>query len=209
MSWGFYFNMEKLALNTAQKHITNMSDNNYLDDIFLDESCLLNNLENGFVALTQLSCYFESFLNTIINSCMNYGGEILLKCSIEEKAEIIFIHYQKDWSHIKSLHFWASYRTATKIRNEMIHFKKTYIGFGSGIPKFKLGNVDVATYFTKSNIQKIYNHYIELCKAIAQSLNLSIYEDIDVFECEGRDGLTNYIFDPKKIEIDSTRFNHE
>lgn len=209
MAWGFYFNMEKLTLDIAQKHIFNMSENNFIDDTFLDEKSLLNNLENGFVALTQLTCYFESFLNTIINSCMHYEGDVLLKCSIEEKVEMIFMHYKKDWQHIKSLHFWSSYRTATRVRNEMIHFKKTYIGFGSGIPNFKLGKVEVATYFTKSNIQTIYSHYIELCKTIASSLELSIFDDIDIFECDGRDGLTNYIFDPEEIDLDYTRFDHE
>lgn len=207
MAWGFYFNMEKLTLRIAENHISAMSENNFHDDIFLDENLLLNNLENGFVALTQLSCYFECFLNTIINSCMHYEGKVLLKCSIEEKAEIIFIHYKKNWHYIKSLHFWSSYHTATRVRNEMIHFKKTYIGDGTGIPNFKIGNVDVATYFTKQNIQTIYLHCIELCKAIANELELSIFEDISIFECDSRDGLINYIYDSKEIEIDPTRTN--
>lgn len=147
MAFGFFFNMEKLSLIIAENHINNMTNNNYEDDVFLDSKNLLINLENGFVALTQLNCYFESFLNTIINSCMNYDGEIILKCSIEEKLEIIFMHYEK-----------------------------TYEG------------------------------YVSLCHEIAQVLGLKIFDKVDVFECDGRDGLTNYVFDAKYTNVDESRF---
>lgn len=206
MAFGFFFNMEKLSLIIAENHIHNMTNNNYEDDVFLDSRNLLINLENGFVALTQLNCYFESFLNTIINSCMHYDGEIILKCSIEEKLEIIFMHYERSYARIKSLHCWELYRTATSVRNEMIHFKKTYIGEGSWIPNFKLGKVFVAEYFTKDNIMKTYEGYVYLCHEIANVLGLEIFDKVDVFECDGRDGLTNYVFDVKYTNIDETRF---
>jgi len=50
-------------------------------------------MKNGFVIITQLNVFFESFLNTILSSCMEYNGEKLLKCSIDEKIEMI--HYKK------------------------------------------------------------------------------------------------------------------
>lgn len=206
MAWGYFFNMEKLALTIAENHIKNMTNDNYTDDVFLSSEKLLVNLENGFVALTQLSCYFESFLNTIINSCIHYEGNSLLKCSIEEKIEIIFMHYGKNFADIKSLHCWELYRIGTSVRNEMIHFKKTYIGDGSGIPNFKLGKVCIADYFTKTCITETYNGYVSLCKVIAQTLGLNIFEEIDVFECDGRDGLTNYVYDGTDIDIDQSRF---
>lgn len=208
MSWSFYFNMEKLALNIAESHINNMTNDNYWeeDDVFLDGEKLLVNIGNGFVALTQLSCYFESFLNTIINSCMHYEGEVLLKCSYEEKLDIIFMHYKTDYTSIKGKHCWQLYRTATSVRNEMIHFKETYIGDGSSIPNFKIGKVYVAEYFTKNSITETYNGYISLCKEIAQAIGLKIFDRIDVFECDGRDGLTNYVYDETEIDIDETRF---
>ena len=181
MAWGFFFNMEKLSLSIAENHIKKMTNDNYYDDASLDSNKILNNLENGFVAITQLSCYFESFLNTIINSCMNYDGDILLKCSIDEKIDIIFMHYKKDFSNIKSMNCWALYRTATRVRNEMIHFKRTYIGDGSGIPDFIIGKVNIADYFTQNSINKTFNGYICLCKMIAETLGLKIFEKIDVF----------------------------
>ena len=104
MAFGFYMNMERLSINIAQRHVDLMTNDNIdtENDPFLDEKKLLNNIENGFVAITQMSCYIESFLNTIINSCIGYDDEILLKCSIKEKIDIIFLHYGKCFKNIKS-----------------------------------------------------------------------------------------------------------
>ena len=152
MAFGFYMNMEKLSINIAQKHIDLMTDDNVdvVNDPFLDENKLLNNIENGFVVITQMSCYIESFLNTIINSCIGYDDETLLKCSIKEKIDIIFLHYGKSFNGIKSKHCWEQFSKTTKVRNGMIHFKKTYVGDGTGIPNFQLCGEKVADFFTKT-----------------------------------------------------------
>lgn len=160
MAWGYFMNMEKLSLLIAEKHITLMTEDNYYDSIFLDDKKLLNNIENGFVAITQLNTYFESFLNTIIDYCIGYNGDALLKCSIQEKIDIIFMHYQKDWDSIKSKTEWETHKKVTRVRNDMVHFKKTFIGDSTGTPNFKLGGEDVAKFFTKSNINKMYNKYV-------------------------------------------------
>ena len=207
MAWGIYFNMEKLAITIAQKHIQNMTSNNFLDDCFLDDEKLLNNLENGFVAITQLSCLIESFLNTIINSCIGYDNDTLLKCSIDEKIEIIYMHYGKDFSTIKSQNPWATYRKITKVRNSMIHFKKTYIGDGSGTPDFILGGESAANFFTKQNLEKALSDLINLTHLIANSIGLKIFENINIIECNGRDGLVNYVYNENAIEIDESRFD--
>lgn len=206
MAFGYFMNMEKLSLVIAEKHILFMTDDNYEDDIFLNMEKLINNIENGFVVITQLGCYFESFLNTIINACMNYNGEILLRCSVEEKIDFIFMYYQKNWADIKGQNSWAVYKKATKVRNEMIHFKKTYIGDGTGIPNFKLGGQGVAEFFTKPNMEMVKNGYIDLSELIAKNLNLKIFTNIDVFESDGRDGLVNYVYDEVITNIDESRF---
>lgn len=207
MAFGYFMNMEKLSLTIAEKHVLHMTNNNYIDDCFLDTDKLVNNLENGFVAITQLSCFFESFLNTIINACMNYDGEALLKCSVDEKIDIIFMHYQKDWNNIKGQNPWQIYKSTNRVRNEMIHFKKNHIGFGSGIPNFNLGGQRVAEFFTKGNMEKVYKGYIQLTELIAMELGLSIFKQINIFEGDGRDGLVNYVYDNEEIDIDQTRFN--
>ena len=206
MSFGYFMNMEKLSLTIAEKHISYMTDDNYEDDVFLDVEKLTNNIENGFVVITQLSCYFESFLNTIINACMNYDGETLLKCSVEEKIDLIFMHYQKDWAVVKGKNPWSIYKKTTRVRNEMIHFKKTYITDGTGLPNFELGKQRVAEFFTKKNMEVVQNGYINLTELIAATLGLKIFKEIDIFECDGRDGLVNYVYDDDNIDIDESRF---
>lgn len=209
MAFGYFMNMEKLSLTIAEKHVLHMTNNNYVDDCFLDTDKFVNNLENGFVVITQLSCFFESFLNTIINACINYEGETLLKCSVDEKIDIIFMHYQKNWNSIKGQNPWKIYKSTNKVRNEMIHFKKTHIGFGSGIPNFNLGGQRVAEFFTKDNMEKVYKGYVELAELIATALGLSIFKQINIFECDGRDGLVNYVCDANEIiDIDQTRFEY-
>lgn len=206
MAFGYFMNMEKLSLRIVDNHLLYMTDNNYGDDVFLKMDELTNNIENGFVIITQLSCFFESFLNTIINACIDYNGELLLKCSIEEKIDLIFMHYKKDWDVVKGQNPWSIYKKTTRVRNEMIHFKKTYIGDGSGIPNFKLGGQWVADFFTKKNMAEMRNGYLRLTELIVASLGLCISKDIDIFECDGRDELVNYVYDEKTINIDESRY---
>lgn len=206
MAFGYFMNMEKLSLTIVDNHLLYMTNNNYEDDVFLKMDELTNNIENGFVIITQLSCFFESFLNTIINACIDYNGELLLKCSVEEKVELVFMHYKKDWDVIKGQNSWSIYKKTTRVRNEMIHFKKTYIGDGSGIPNFKLGGQWVADFFTKKNMTEMRNGYLRLTELIVASLGLCIFKDIDIFECDGRDGLVNYVYNEKTINIDESRY---
>lgn len=208
MAFSFYLNTEKLTLEIAQQHIECMTDQNHavfdgvIDDIYIDDVAFKNNLANGFVAITQLSCFFESFLNTILNSCINYSGEDLLKCNTNEKIELIFLYYNKDFTPIKSTHNYEVYRITTKVRNELIHFKNTYIGDSSGLFNFELcKNIKVGDYFTKRNLSNIYENYIDLSKAIANALGLLIYDDVDIFACDGRDMLINYVMNSNDINI--------
>lgn len=84
----------------------------------------------------------------------------------------------------------------------MIHFKKTYIGDDSGIPNFMLGWQWLADFFTKKNMAEMRNGYLRLTELIVVSLGLCIFKDIDIFECDGRDGLVNYVYDEKTINVD-------
>lgn len=206
MAFSYFMNMEKLSLSIAEKHIKFMTDNNFEDDIVLNDEVLINNLENGFVVITQLSCYLESFLNTIINACMLYSGDVLLKCSVEEKMDLIFMYYQKDWAGIKGDNVWAIHKKTTKVRNGMIHYKRNYVGDGTGIPGFSFEGQEVAEFFTKSNMEKMKQGYVKLAEIIANELGLKIYPGIEIFACDGRDGLVNYVYDPSMIEVDEERF---
>lgn len=61
MAFDFFMNMEKLSLTIAEKHVLYMTNDNYMDSCFLDTEKLVNNLENGFVVITQLSCFLKVF----------------------------------------------------------------------------------------------------------------------------------------------------
>lgn len=206
MAFGYYMNMERIALDIAREHIENMTDDNMEDDVFLDENKLKNNIKNGFIVITQLITFIESYLNTILNTCIKYTGKDLLKTSIAEKIEIIFLYYKKDISVIKSLDYWECFRKISKVRNEMIHYKITDIGIGTGIPNFSVANVEIKSFFTKQNMQESINKIILLGDSIANELNLYTFHNINIFECDGRDGLVNYVYDKNLIEIDESRF---
>lgn len=206
MAFGFFMNMERLALDIAKDHVAKMTNDNMWDDVFLDDDKLMNNIKNGFVVITELSTFIESFLNTIINNCMEYKGEILLKCSIDEKLDIIFMHYKKDWSKIKGQHSWEAFKKVTKVRNEMIHFKKTYIGHGSGIPNFNIAGIGIKDFFTKDNMNDAIKQCIKLGDLIALELGLEVIHNIEIFECDAKDGIVNYVHNKKvKDSKDNSR----
>ena len=88
----------------------------------------------------------------------------------------------------------------------MIHFKKTYIGDGSWIPNFSIANIEAKTFFTQSYMEDSISQIILLGDIIAKELNLNTFHNINVFECDGRDGLVNYVYDKNMIDIDESRF---
>mgnify|MGYP004503363081 FL=1 len=90
----------------------------------------------------------------------------------------------------------------------MIHFKRTYIGDGTGIPDFEIGGQKVSEFFTQPNMKLLTEKHIELAKLIADALELSIYEEGNIFGCDGRDGLVNYVYDKNMIDVDETRFEN-
>lgn len=90
----------------------------------------------------------------------------------------------------------------------MIHFKRTYIGDGTWIPDFEIGEQKVSGFFTRSNMKLLTGKHIELAELIADALELSIYEEGNIFECDGRDRLVNYVYDKNMIDVDETRFEN-
>lgn len=206
MAFGYYFNMEKLSITIAEKHLKNMTNDNYANEESLCYKKLINNMENGFVIITQLNCFFESFINTIVNICMGCSSDEFLKSNINKKIDEISSFYKKDFSNIKNKPFWETYRTTTKVRNEMIHYKKQYVGHSGEIPNFEIGKQQIGEFFTKKTMEKIMSDYQQLAKAIADTVGLKIFDKIDVIECDGRDGLVNYVYCDDNITIDESRF---
>ena len=210
MAVSFYMNMERISLDIDNEHLNYMLNDNIcenVDETIIDLEKMKTNIKNGFIIITQLNVFVESFLNTILNNCIKYDSKSLLKSSVEEKIEIIFIYYRKDVTYIKSNNYWRVFKEITKMRNEMIHFKGANINDGLYISDFSIGNICVKNFFTKEHMKYLIEQVILLGELIASHLDLKIFKDVNVFECDGRDGLVNYVYDYKQIEIDSSRFD--
>ena len=206
MAFEYFMNMERISIDIAKEHLEKMTNDNMEDDVFLYEDKLKNNIKNGFIIITQLITFIECYLNTILNTCVEYSGKDLLKVSIDEKLEIIFLYYKKDFTKIKSMHYWECFRKILRVRNEMIHYKISSIGMGTGIPNFQFAGIEVKSFFTKQYMQEAIDKIITLGDLIANELNLQTFHKINIFECDGRDELVNYVYDAEKIEIDESRF---
>ena len=193
MSCGCYMNMEIIALDIAKEHISKMEDN-ILDDEckeFLDLKKLENNIKNGFVAITQFKVFIESLLNTIIN--LKSEVVSLDIDNIFEKMKYVCSIYDKDYVIIVKTKLWKNFREINTLRNNMIHYKNSFIYDGTAIYDFEIGTVKVKDYFTKSNFENLYTSVIKLGNLIAKTLNLTVRNHISVFECDGKDGVIGYI----------------
>lgn len=203
MSVGFYMNMEKMSLNIVKEHLQYMTNDNILkgfEDLkYLDQEKLEANIKNGFIIITQLSIFIESFLNTILNNCVKYESENILKSKIEEKLEIIFLYYRKELITVRSNNYWKIFKEMTSVRNEMIHFKGVEIDDGLGLFDFKIKNISVNCYFTKGNMENLIDKIIKLSELIAEQLDLKIFSDINIFQCDAKDGIGYYVYENDMI----------
>lgn len=207
MACGYYMNMERIAVEIAMEHIElmeeNIQDENFVE--FLDLDKVAKNIKNGFVIISQSITFIESFFNTIINKCMMQNTDLLLKMSIEEKLEVVCLYYKKNSLEIKGTHYWEMFRKMSKIRNELVHFKRSYICECTAIQDFNIANISVKEFFIKSNMKKALKQIIDLGGRIANVLDLKVRSDIGIIECDARDGLVSYVYDAKMIDIDANR----
>lgn len=182
MAFKYYLNMEQLMLDAAKEHISNMSDNNCKEDTFLDYDKISNNLKNGFIVITMLISFIESFLNSIIYLYIDEKAD--LRKDINEKMKIIFDYYEKDKRCITKTTLWMKYKETANVRNELIHFKKCFMAYGGDIPDVNIGGKLIGEYFIKSEMMKIYDNHKMLAKMIANELGLQVFNDVKIFQCD-------------------------
>lgn len=129
MSFGYYMNIEKLAIEVAEEHIKLMEENIQDEKCsdFLNLEKMINNIKNGFVIIVQEITFMEGFLNTIIHNCMNNNSNLFLRMSIEEKVDLICLYYRIKPFEVKSIHYWETFKKINKVRNELVHFKKVLL----------------------------------------------------------------------------------
>ncbi len=202
MAFYYFMNMERLSMDIIQDHLDRMTETNIGDDDpFMDGPMFENNLKNGYVVVQQLTVLFESFLNSILAYCVKYRGEVLLKSSIDEKLEIIFMHFKKDFAVIKGNNLWSVCRKNSQIRNEFVHYKRNLLGVTGGIPSFSFAKTDIGSYFTRGSLQKVYAAHIALTDLIAAELGLIIDKDVSIFSNTGMGENLHYI-NPESDDYD-------
>jgi len=128
MAYVNFMNIEVLALEIADEHINKMTEyNRYTDENGMDWGCdieaLRHNLKNGWIAVLMLSSYVESVINTILRDCVNYSGERLLKISLEDKIEILYLYFKIDMSSLKNENSWNIFKKINHLRNELVYYK--------------------------------------------------------------------------------------
>ena len=200
MAVEYYMNMERLTLDIANEHLKNMTNDNMEDDIWLNKETLENNIKNGFIIVTQLITFIDSFLNTILSNCMQCNKLNILRKNIDEKINIIFSYYKKDFSPIKEQDCWQGFDKIRSIRNNLIHYKKTNIGMGTGIPDFSFSKIESSILFTFTYMEQFINHTVTLSELIANTLNLEIYKDASIFACDAKGDNVKYVYDKNSYE---------
>ena len=195
MAFSYYLNMETMSLENAMEHVEKMTNSNTVDydECICDDEKLENNLKNGWIVAVSMCNYFESFLNTILRDCIHYNKENLMKLNIEDKIEIIYLYYKKDFSNTKSKDEWAKFKELNRIRNNLIHYKVNFLGYGTIIPPKWENKLDGIDIFTKEKMLDFINKICGLAKEIAQDLELIINNKVSTIICDGKDVNVSYV----------------
>ena len=203
-----YLNVEPLSLMIAEEMAEKMTNENSYDGLLLEEE-LLHNMKYGFIVVTHLMTFLESFLNTILNRCLGIDEEAVLHKNIEEKFKFLCGTYKKDIREIKNIRTYQTYKRIRRVRNEMIHYKRSYIGESTQLPRIMFGNSYVDTVFTQKEMKRCIDDFVKLADGIADLFGLKTYHNIPIIACDGMDGLVNYVYDPESVDIDPFRDTYD
>ncbi len=195
MAFRFVLNMELLSLSIAKTCITSMTDSNYDDSQSRkeelpvpDDQALINNLSLGFVAITMLNCYYESFLNSILRDHLGFSANgSVLKGSEGEKLEIIFNGNESALERIKADVDWRDAHRIFKLRNHLVHFKNNVSADYSSYPpidSWKVGGETLGDFFRKSKMETGLAAVQQLVANIASALGLVLGDSNDPIICD-------------------------
>ncbi len=178
MSHGTYVNLELITMEIIEEQIKLMNARNYKElyegEPDYDLEILLNNYKRGYIVVTMLISLIESFLNDILSQYIRYSSDRLLRCSIEEKIDILYTIRSKDPNNLRSSHLYGIFKEVNKIRNELIHYKGNHIGDSFKILSIRIGNLDLGEIFIKSKMQYYLDNIKELINVFGEDLNLTI-----------------------------------
>lgn len=195
MAFRFCLNMELVSLNIAKGCISSMLASNYDEKLseregFLvaDEEVLGSNLSFGFVAVTMLQCYYESFLNTVLRDHYGFDADgSVIKAGENEKLEVIFNGNEDMLKTIKSKAYWRDAHRVFKIRNHLVHYKSNKASEFSSYPpihSWGIGNEILGEFFSKPEIEKCSNAVQQLVEEIAYAINLEVGKDDSPIICD-------------------------
>lgn len=211
MAFGIFLNFEKVSIEIIEEQISKMTNDivlHYDDcDDEINESVFIENIKYGSTALVFIQNLFETSLNTILRRRAEISEIDILKSSINVKLQIISLIYGFDLSTIKSNNSYAIYREVEKIRNDITHFKSNILCESTVIPadvKIDLGTSKktLATIFTQDYIKECYQEVLKLIKLICSKCGLYINKDVQIIDCDGRDGICEFIVDSDPTKRD-------
>lgn len=201
MAVGMFLNFEKLSMQIIEDEIAKMTDDNlwYDDDISaIDEEEFPSNLYHGSIAATFIVNLYETALNTIVGKRLGCTEPEILKTSHGVKLQLICTMYSVDLATIKGNHNYGVLQSLIKLRNDITHFKNNEIVEGTFIPgdiKLPSGTSkeEISDAFTKTHMNKAYNATLNLLELICSKCGLVLYKDCQVIDCDGQDGLCEFI----------------
>lgn len=189
--------MEVLSLSLAKEYANKMESKTYSIDHTgereINEKQFIDNIKYGTIVVTQLCCYVESFLNSVLDLCIQYNGDHLKKCSVDEKLDIIFLYYKKNFFNIRSKHTYETYKKVVTIRNNLIHFKKPFICYSGNTPDIPINKISLSEFFSKDKMIECCKNTETFCKEIAKELGLTINSNTNIIACDEAAGPSNYV----------------
>ena len=190
MSFRFCLNMEPLSYHIAEESASMMTESNR-DEVLseaegypvADCDAFLQNLSHGFVAITMLSCHYESLLNTVLRDFFKFDPNgATIRSNERQKLEILFQDKRDKLAAIKSTAEWRDTHRVLKMRNHLIHYKNNMSSLYASHPPILDWNISGETlgdFFTQSEITKCCNSVRSVVAEIAQALELEVEYGLD------------------------------
>ena len=142
--------------------------------------------------------FIESYINDILNNCIEEKTDGFLKCNLTEKLELIYLYYRKDISELRKTYGWQVFKESQKIRNGIVHFKKSEMGYSGYTPDLFIEKSSLNELFLKEPMKKYMDEIIGFAKRIAEDLGLTLYLNCDVIGCPDNAD-SNYLFVSDKL----------
>lgn len=197
MAFSYHFNIEPLALKIAKEHVHSMFDliEDEEDAPFLDLDSSINNMEHGFLAVTMLCCYVEGTINSILCNALNYENRQDFISKVEDKIDTIAKHFNQPTllNDLKKTRGYNSFVIIRNIRDELIHYKKSFVGYSGGVPDIMIGKHKLSDELVRSQMIKHMKRLQEMCGWLAEKCNLTLNEDVQIITFDGMDGAVTYI----------------